>query len=120
MTDELVVYFKPTCTTCRKTLNYLDSKKVKFSKVDYFERHLSKSLLRDLVRRLKTPPGELLRKNDRTYKELRLGQKKISEEEFIDLIMKNPNLLQRPIVVRGDKAVLALKPENIYQLLQLS
>jgi len=59
----------------------------------------------------------LLRKDEPLYRELQLGQRELSDDEIITLMVENPDLMQRPIVVRGDKAVLGRPPENVKALL---
>jgi arsenate reductase len=66
---------------------------------------------------MKMKPSELLRKNDGAYKQLKTKIEKISEEEILNLMIKNPDLVQRPIVEKGDRAILARPPERINEIL---
>jgi arsenate reductase len=66
---------------------------------------------------MKMKPSELLRKNDEVYKQIKTKIEKISEEEILNLMIKNPDLVQRPIVEKGDKAILARPPERINEIL---
>lgn len=110
------VYEKPTCTTCRKVVKILDKNGVDFNKVNYFVDPFTKSKLKILLEKMGMKPSELLRKNDKEYKELDLKNRKYSEDEILHLMIENPNLVQRPIVEKGEKAILARPPEKINEL----
>lgn len=78
---------------------------------------LSEKKLRELVKKMGIKPRELLRKNEAIYRELGLAKKEVSDYEIISLMVTHPDLMQRPIVERGDRAVLGRPPENIKCLL---
>ena len=90
---------------------------VAFEKVNYYVEPLSKKKLTELVRKLKLKPRELLRKGEPIYKELGLGERQLNDSELIALMVEHPDLLQRPIVERGDRAVLGRPTENVKELL---
>lgn len=90
---------------------------VPFAKVNYYIEPLSKKKLTELIRKLKLKPRDLLRKSEAVYKELGLSEDKFSDAQLIDLMVKHPDLLQRPIVERGDRAVLGRPTENVKELL---
>ena len=90
---------------------------VPFEKVNYYLEPLSKKKLTELVRRLKLKPRELLRKSEPIYKELGLADRNLSDAELIALMAEHPDLLQRPIVERGDRAVLGRPTANVKELL---
>lgn len=118
MADEkITIYVKPTCTTCRKTLKILREGGSEFDSVNYFEQPLSRKKLSVLIKKLGVPPKELLRKNEKVYKELGLSKKELSDSEIIELMVKHPDLIQRPIVVKGDRVILARPAEEIGKLL---
>ena len=70
-------------------------------------------MLKSLLKKMGMKPSELLRKNDEAYKELKSKIGEISEDEILDLMIVNPDLVQRPIVEKGNKAILARPPESI-------
>jgi arsenate reductase len=115
--DKITIYVKPTCTTCRKTLKILREDGGEFDSVNYFEQPLSRKKLTGLIKKLGIPPRELLRKNEKVYKELGLSKKELSDSEIIDLMVKHPDLIQRPIVVKEDSVILARPAEEIEKLL---
>jgi arsenate reductase (glutaredoxin) len=90
---------------------------VSFEKVNYYLQPLSKKKLTELVRKLNLKPRELLRKSEPVYKELGLSEDKFSDTQLIELMVKHPDLLHRPIVERGDRAVLGRPTENVKELL---
>lgn len=90
---------------------------VPFDKVNYYVEPLSRKKLTELVRKLGMKPRELLRKGETAYKELGLAEDKFSDSELIALMVEHPELLQRPIVERGDRAVLGRPTENVKALL---
>lgn len=113
---KIIVYEKPTCTTCRKVAKALEANGVDFNKVNYFIEPFTKTKLKSLLKKMGMKPSELLRSKEKEYKELDLKNRKYSEEEILNLMIENPNLVQRPIVERGDKAILARPPERIEEL----
>jgi arsenate reductase len=115
--NKITVYEKPTCTTCRKVAKAFLEQGIDFNKVNYYIKPFTKSKLKSLLSKMKMKPSELLRKNDEAYKELKTKIEKISEEEILNLMIENPDLVQRPIVEKGDKAILARPPERINEIL---
>ena len=90
---------------------------VDFEKVNYYIEPLSKKQLRELIRKMKITPRELLRTSEPIYRELGLAKGDFSDAELISLMIEHPDLIQRPIVERGDRAVLGRPTENVKQLL---
>ena len=93
----------------------MTEKGVTFETVNYIETPLSANGLKDLLHRARLRPKEVLRTNEVAYREHVAG-KNLSEEELLQTMSKHPELLQRPIVVRGSKAVLARPIENLKDL----
>ncbi len=117
MSDQITVYEKPTCTKCREMDRFLRDSNVDFSKVNYYIEPLSEQKLRDLIKKMGIKPRELLRTSEPIYRDLQLGKKELSDDELISLMVKHPDLMQRPIVERGDRAVLGRPTENVRSLL---
>ena len=78
---------------------------------------MSKKKLTELLRKMNLKPREVMRKGEAIYKELGLGKRELSDSELIALMVEHPDLLQRPIVERGDRAVLGRPTENVKELL---
>jgi arsenate reductase len=117
MKKKLTVYQKPTCSKCRTTLCLLNEGGVEFEAINYYETPFTEADLRLLLKKLGLTAGEILRKDEPVARQLGVGKKDFSDEELIALMTKHPDLIQRPIVVRGDKAVLGRPPENVGRLL---
>lgn len=113
----LTVYEKPTCTTCRKVSKALIEAGIDFEKVNYYIEPFTKKKLKELLKKMNMKPSELLRKNDEAFKKLKGKIDKLSEDEILSLMIENPDLVQRPIVEYGDKAILARPPEKIKEIL---
>ncbi|GMU95834.1 MULTISPECIES: ArsC/Spx/MgsR family protein [Ignavibacterium] len=116
--QKITVYEKPTCTTCRKVSKILTDAGVDFEKVNYYIEPFSKKKLGELLKKMKMKPSELLRKNDEAYKKMKNKIEKLSEDEILNLMIENPDLVQRPIIEIGSKAILARPPEKINEILK--
>jgi arsenate reductase len=117
MDERIKIYQKPTCSKCRVTLGILNDEGVEFDSINYYETPLTVEELRSLIDKLGVSPHDLLRKDEKAYRELNLNERDLSDDELIHLMIENPDLMQRPIVVRGNRAVLARPPENVKELL---
>ncbi len=88
--------------------------------MDYFVAPVGEAKLRELVAKMNVKPRELLRKNEAAYRELGLASRELTDEEIVRLLVERPELLQRPIVERGARAVLARPAERLRELLSSS
>jgi arsenate reductase len=114
---KIVVYEKPTCTTCRQVHAALAATGVDFGAVNYYIEPLSKSKLKTLLRKMGLQARDLLRTKEPIYKTLRLAERTLSEAELVELMVAHPDLIQRPIVEKGDRAVLARPAERLKEIL---
>lgn len=112
---EVTVYHNPRCTKSRNSLAYLDEKGIGYDVHLYLDEPLSHDQLKSIIKKLGIKPEELLRKNEADYKENFKG-KVLSDDEWIDAMIQFPKLMERPIVVKGNKAVVARPTEKIDQL----
>jgi arsenate reductase (glutaredoxin) len=114
---ELTVYEKRTCTTCRNLAKLLEERGIDFDRVDFHVEPLPREKLVDLVAKTGRPARELLRSKEPVFKELGLAGRELGDDEAIDLMAEHPQLLERPVVERGERAVLARPVENVRELL---
>ena len=114
---ELTVYEKPTCTTCRRLGELLEARGIEFERVNYHIDPLPEEKIRELLRKAGVGPREVLRTKEPVYAELGLDSPDVSDDELIAAMVVHPQLLQRPVVERGDRAVLARPPERVLELL---
>ena len=114
---ELLVYEKRTCTTCRNLAELLDQRGIDFDRVDFHVEPLSEDEIRALVRKTGRPAQELFRAREPVYQELGLGERDVDDDEAIALMAEHTELMQRPVIVRGDRAVLGRPVERVLELL---
>lgn len=114
MNDKITIYQKPTCSKCRAALVILNESGREFDSIDYYETPLTVDVLRELVRKLNVSVRDVLRVDEPLAKKA----KSANDEELLQLMADNPDLIQRPIVVKGDNAVLGRPPENVKKLLE--
>ena len=117
MEPGLTVYEKPTCSTCRRLFELLTERGVDFERVDYHVEPLPADKIRSLLEKAGITPAEAVRTKEPIYASLALAERDVSGDELIELMSEHPELLQRPIVERGDRAVLARPPERVLELL---
>jgi arsenate reductase len=113
---ELVVYEKPTCTTCRRLSELLAERGIEAERVDYHVTGLTEAEIRDLLVKAGATPRDLLRTREPAYADHVAGRD-LDDDELVGLMAEHPELVQRPIVVRGDRAVLARPVERVLELL---
>lgn len=113
----ITIYEKPTCTTCRQVHTALKESGVDFEAVNYYVDSIPKTKLRELIKKMGISAEELIRKKEPVYKELKLAEKKLTDDQIIDLMVKHPDLIQRPIVEKGAKAILARPAERLKEIL---
>lgn len=114
---KITIYQKPTCTTCRKVYAALKDSGVNFSSVNYYVDPIPKAKIKNLLSKMNISAPELLRKKEPVYKKLGLADKNYTQTELIDFMAKYPDLIQRPIVEMGAKAILARPAERILEIL---
>ncbi|HSN04520.1 MAG TPA: arsenate reductase (glutaredoxin) [Nitrospira sp.] len=115
--SDITIYQKPTCTTCRQTMQLVRDSGMDFKAINYYEEPFTKELLKGLLKKAGLSPKDVLRTKEDIYKELGLAKKNLSDDDLIALMVQHPDLIQRPIVVKGDTAILARPAESVKKLL---
>ena len=115
--SKITIYHNPRCSKSRQTLALLEEHKVSPEIVLYLETPPDAKQLKALIGKLGIDPRELLRTSEAAYKDMKLADKSLSDEAIIEAMVKAPILIQRPIVVKGETAVLGRPPENVLSLL---
>ena len=110
-----IIYHNPRCSKSRAGLKYLEDQNLEVHIVKYLDEGLSKEGLLNLLKLLNLNVDDIIRKHEDYYKKEVKG-KDYSDDELLDIIVKNPKLLVRPIVIKNDKAVWAIPPEAIAKL----
>lgn len=111
------IYHNPRCSKSRQTLEILRRSGVEPTVVEYLNNPPTVERLSKIIGWLGIKPRDLLRKKEDAYKENNLSDKKLSDEEIVMAMVKNPVLIERPIVIIGNKAVLGRPPENVLDIL---
>ena len=113
----ITVYQKPTCSTCRQVYAALRDAGVDFDAVDYYTDPIPRQKLEELIRKMGITPRQLLRTREAAYRELDLADPAIGDAQVIDAMVNNPDLIQRPIVEKGPRAILARPAERLKDIL---
>jgi arsenate reductase len=110
------IYHNPRCSKSRQGLALLQDAKVDFEVIEYLKEPLNFEDIKSLIEKLKISPIDLIRKNEAAWKENFKGNE-LSDKELIEAMVAYPKLIERPIVVSNNKAVIGRPPENIQALL---
>ncbi|CAM1365440.1 conserved hypothetical protein [Tenacibaculum litopenaei] len=110
------IYHNPRCSKSRNGVAILENSGKEFEIVKYLDSVPQKEELKELLTLLDMTPMQLIRTNEKIWKEEFKG-KELSDEELIDAMLSHPKLIERPIVVNGNKAVVGRPPENIENIL---
>ncbi|WP_109301169.1 arsenate reductase (glutaredoxin) [Aquimarina sp. AU474] len=110
------IYHNPRCTKSRETLAILEAQNEKITIVKYLETPLTSEELSGIIKLLGIKPMELVRKNEVIWKENYKG-KDFSDKEVIQIMSENPKLIERPIVIKGNKAVIGRPPQKVVDIL---
>ena len=117
MSTKITIYQKPTCSTCRETVKLVQASGQAYTAINYYEQPFTKAQLKALLKKAGLSAKGILRTKEDIYKELGLAKKQVSEDELIDLMLKHPDLIQRPLVEKGEKVILARPAETVKRLL---
>lgn len=102
-----------SCSKSRTILEYLDENNVKFEIIDFIENPLSKMEIKTVLKKLNCSPSEIMRKNEGEFKTLNLNLENLSTDELVDILFHHPNLMQRPILIKGKIAMIGRPLENV-------
>lgn len=117
MTDTVQIYHNPRCSKSRQTLALIEEKGISPEIILYLEDVPSADTLQGLLKKLNISARELLRKGEQDYKDNNLKDPELTDEQLLNKMVEFPKLIERPIVVVGDQAVLGRPPENVLNLI---
>jgi arsenate reductase len=110
------IYHNPRCSKSRQGLEILENSKKEFEIVKYLEETPSEKELTEIIKLLNISPIQLVRKTEKIWKENYKG-KELSDSEIIKAMIANPKLIERPIIINNNKAVIGRPPENIISII---
>lgn len=112
----LTIYHNPRCSKSREGVCFLENLNVEFDTVKYIDETITKEELKSILRKLNYKPIELVRTKEKLWIE-KYKNIQLSDEEIISIMVENPKLIERPIVINGNKAVVARPTEKISTIL---
>ena len=117
MSSTVTIYHNPRCSKSRQTLALLEEKGVKPKVVEYLKDTPSVAELKRILKKLGLKPRDIVRKGEAVYAELGLKERDVTDDELLALMVENPILSERPIVVSGNKAAIGRPPESVLKIL---
>lgn len=115
-TENLIIYHNPRCAKSRETLALIEQRGIKPQIVEYLKTPLTHDELKSIIKKLGIKVQEIIRKKEPLFIEMYKG-KELSDEKWIEILVKNPVLIERPIIVKGDQAVIGRPPEKVLQII---
>jgi arsenate reductase len=115
--SEIAIYHNPRCSKSRQTLALLEEKGVTPEVILYLDTPPSAAQLTDVLAKLGMAPRELMRKGEAEYKDNNLQDDSLSDADLLEAMARFPKLIERPIVIKGDKAKIGRPPESVLELL---
>ena len=113
----ITIYHNPKCSKSCQTLKLLQEQGINPVTIEYLKNPPTVEKLKEILSLLGVSPRDLIRKKEDEYKELDLANSRLSDEDLIGFMVKNPNLIERPIVLANGKAALGRPPEQVLYIL---
>ncbi|KRW67568.1 arsenate reductase [Pseudomonas sp. TTU2014-096BSC] len=114
---ELTLYHNPRCSKSRSALELLEGRGLTPTIIRYLETPPTATELQDVLNKLGIAPRQLLRTGEDEYKQLNLANPDMSDEQLIEAMAAHPRLIERPILVAGDRATVGRPPEKVLEIL---
>jgi len=111
-----LLFHNPRCSKSRQALNLLEQEKENFEVFMYLDEKLEKDFLKEIIQKLAINPRDLLRTGESAFKDNNLKDPNISDEEIINLMIEYPKLIERPIFIKGSRAIVGRPPENVLKI----
>ena len=111
------IFHNPRCSKSRQTLQLLEDNNVQPEIIEYLKQAPSKTELESVLTLLGMSPRELMRKGESVYKELNLADESLSKDQLLAAMLKNPILIERPIVLANGKAAIGRPPESVLDII---
>lgn len=115
---EVIIYHNPRCSKSRQALQILEEHHIKPTIIEYLKTPPTPKTIAHLLTLLGITPRDLMRKNETLYKELKLDEPTLSNADLIGVMAEHPILIERPIVITNQKAIIARPPEKVLELIK--
>ena len=113
----VTIYHNPRCSKSRQTLSLIQEKGIDINIIEYLKTPPNISQLKQILKQLGYEPRQLMRKSEQIYKDLDLGNENKTAEDLVNAMAQNPILIERPIVLSGEKAAIGRPPESVLNIL---
>lgn len=117
MTETATIYHNPRCSKSRAALELLNQHELNVTIIEYLNTPVDRRTLTDLLKLLNLSPRELMRRSEAPFKDLNLGNSKLTDDQLIDAMLEHPILIERPIVVYDNQAAIGRPLDNIIDML---
>lgn len=117
MSDEVRIFYNPKCSKCRLTMGILNDKGVNTTVIEYLNTPPNHAELNEVLDLLGVEPRELMRTHETPYKENNLDNPELGREQLIQAMVDFPILIERPIIIKGNKATIGRPPEKVLDIL---
>ncbi|MCB1147029.1 MAG: arsenate reductase (glutaredoxin) [Leptospiraceae bacterium] len=117
MISKVVIYYNPRCRKSREALQIIKDRGIEPEIRYYLEEPPTQAELSEILRQIGKKPRDTFRKSEPLYKDLGLKNKDLSDDDLLDYLIQYPILIERPIVVKGQRAVLGRPPEDIKKII---
>ena len=114
---EAIFYHNPQCSKSRKALEIIENSNINTKVILYLKDKLTKSMLKQILDLSGLSVREIIRSNEKEYKENNLDNLNLTQDDILVLIVKHPKLLQRPVLVYNNKAIIGRPPEDILRII---
>ena len=111
------IFHNSRCSKSRQALQILQDSNCDIEIINYLEIDLDVSLIKGVLKKLSLKPRDILRTSEQDYKDNNLKEDDFSDDDLIDYMIKHPKLIERPIVIKGQRAVIGRPPENVLELI---
>ena len=115
--SEAILYHNPKCSKSRKALEIIENKNINTKVILYLKDKLTKSMLKQILDLSGLSVRDIIRSNEKEYKDNNLDNLNLSQDEILELIIKHPKLLQRPVLVYNNQAIIGRPPEDILRII---
>ncbi|MDY0116786.1 MAG: arsenate reductase (glutaredoxin) [Sulfurimonadaceae bacterium] len=116
--EKIAIWHNSRCSKSREALSILEEENCDKEVFEYLHIPLTKEIIKELLKKLSLTPRELMRTKEDVYKELNLKEE-LSDEKLIEAMVAHPKLIERPIIVQGDKAIIARPPSLVESFLKI-